>query len=73
MTTPTVTFNQLCEQIQKKFGFQDPFKLKIKDEEGDLVTMADSDDLDMAISICRAAAAQDMADMGKMEVFVQQT
>lgn len=72
MTTPTVTFNQLCEQIQKKFGFQDPFKLKIKDEEGDLVTMADSDDLDMAISICRAAAAQDMADMGKMEVFVQQ-
>lgn len=73
MTTPTVTFEELSEQIQKKFGFQTAFKLKIKDEDGDFVTMADSDDLDMAISICKAAAAKEKADMGKMEVFVQQT
>ena len=73
MTTPTVTFEELSDQIQKKFGFQTAFKLKIKDEDGDFVTMADSDDLDMAVSICKAAAAKERADMGKMEVFVQQT
>ncbi|USW55455.1 Putative PB1 domain, tetratricopeptide-like helical domain superfamily [Septoria linicola] len=73
MTTPTVTFSELSEQIKKKFGFRGTFKLKMKDEEGDLVTMADSDDLEMAIGICRAAAAKDKADMGKMEIFVQET
>lgn len=73
MTTPTVTFTELSDQIQKKFGFQGTFKLKMKDEEGDLVTMADDDDLEMAITICRAAAAKDKVDMGKMELFVQET
>ncbi|KAF2210257.1 hypothetical protein CERZMDRAFT_45761 [Cercospora zeae-maydis SCOH1-5] len=73
MTTPTVTFIELSDQIQKKFGMQSTFKLKIKDEEGDLVTMADDDDLEMAMGTCRAAAAKDKVDMGKMELFVQET
>lgn len=72
MTTPTVTFDALFEQIRVKFGIQFGFKLKIKDEEGDMVTMADQDDLDMAMATCKAAAAKDMADMGKMEVWVHE-
>lgn len=49
------------------------FKLKIKDEEGDMVTMGDQEDLDMAILACRDVAATAEGDgefpvMGKMEV-----
>ena len=72
MTTPTVTYSELSEQIKVKFGFSGGFKLKIKDEEGDMVTMADQDDLDMAIGMCKSAAAKDRQDMGKMEMWVQE-
>lgn len=72
MTTPTVQYIELVEQIRAKFGLRAGFKLKIKDEEGDMVTMGDQDDLDMAISTCKAAAAKGQADMGKMEMWVQE-
>lgn len=72
MTTPAVTFEALFEQIRVKFGFKEGFKLKIKDEDGDMVTMGDQDDLDMAMGTCKVAAAKDMADMGKMEVWVHE-
>ena len=72
MTTPAVQYQDLAEQIRAKFGIQGAFKLKIKDEEGDSITMGDQDDLDMAISMCRSAAAKERADMGKMEVWVQE-
>ena len=72
MTTPAVTYSELSEQIKTKFGLTGGFKLKIKDEEGDMVTMADQDDLDMAVGICKSAAAKDRQDMGKMEMWVQE-
>ena len=72
MTTPTVQYEELAEQIRAKFGLKGGFKLKMRDEEGDMVTMGDQDDLDMAISACKAAAAKDRADMGKMEIYLQE-
>jgi hypothetical protein len=72
MTTPAVTYNELSEQIRTKFGFKGGFKLKIKDDEGDMVTMADQDDLDMAMGMCKSAAAKDRQDMGKMDMWVQE-
>ncbi|SMQ47267.1 unnamed protein product [Zymoseptoria tritici ST99CH_1A5] len=72
MTSPNVTYHELVGQIQVKFAFKGEFKLKIKDEDGDMVTMADQDDLDMAMGTCKAAAAKEMAEMGKMEVWVQE-
>ncbi|KXT05110.1 hypothetical protein AC578_7594 [Pseudocercospora eumusae] len=72
MTSPSVTYEELSSQIRTKFGFKGGFKLKIRDEDGDLVTMADQDDLDMAVGMCKAAAAKDRADMGKMEMWVQE-
>lgn len=72
MTTPTVTYMELAEQIRIKFGLPGGFKLKIKDDEGDMVTMADQDDLDMAIGMSKAAAAKDKQEMGKMEMWVQE-
>jgi hypothetical protein len=37
-----------------------------------MITMGDQDDLDMAITMCKAAAAKDRADMGKMELWIHE-
>ena len=73
MTTPDVTYEQLLEQIRQKFALKGGFKLKTKDEEGDLITMPDLDDLQMAMAICKASAAKEKLDMGKMELWIQET
>lgn len=72
MTTLDVRFEELAEQIRQKFKLQGGFKLKVKDEDGDLITMGDDDDLEMTMGGCKAAAAKDKADMGKMEIWVQE-
>ncbi|EME76966.1 uncharacterized protein MYCFIDRAFT_205569 [Pseudocercospora fijiensis CIRAD86] len=72
MTSPSVTYGDLSSQIRSKFALQGAFKLKIRDEDGDLVTLADQDDLDMAVAMCKAVAVKDRADMGKMEMWVQE-
>lgn len=70
MIQPDVTYSAFVEQIRKKFGYSGPeaFKLKMKDEEGDMVTMGDEDDLEMLMQVTKEVAARDGADMGKMEV-----
>lgn len=73
MTTPNVQYAELAEQIRQKFALQKGFKLRIKDEDGDLVTLGDQDDLEMAVSACKAVAAKEKADMGKMELWLQET
>ncbi|KAK0267265.1 hypothetical protein LTR35_016438 [Friedmanniomyces endolithicus] len=73
MTTPSVTFAELTELIRLKYGLGvSGFRLKIKDEEGDLVTLSDQEDLEMAVGICRVSAAKERAEMGKMEVWMQE-
>ncbi|KAK5692587.1 hypothetical protein LTR97_010898 [Elasticomyces elasticus] len=73
MTTPSVTYSDFTEQIRQKFMLKATgFRLKIKDEEGDLVTLSDQDDLEMAIEICKMSAAKERAEMGKMEVWLQE-
>ena len=39
---------------------------------GDLITLGDQDDLDMAMSTCRSMAAKEKAEMGKMEMWIQE-
>lgn len=82
MTTPATTFVEFLEQIRKKFGLlcgeasegkTGEFKLKMRDEEGDMVTMGDQEDLEMAVQACRdtlLAGGVEDAYMGKMEVCV---
>jgi len=55
------------DQIRIKFGLRTNFKVKIKDE-GDMITMSDQDDLDMAVQASKAAAKRSREEMGKMEV-----
>lgn len=72
MTTPAVQYDELTEQIRQKFSLKAGFKLKLRDEEGDLVTIGDHDDLEMAMATCKAAAAKERSDMGKMELWLQE-
>ena len=73
LCSPPVQFLELEEQIRVKFGVRGGMKLKIRDEEGDLVVVGDQEDLDMAVSTAKAGAAKERADMGKMEIWVVET
>jgi hypothetical protein len=67
MVGTAVEFRDFIDQIRAKFGIRQSFKVKIRDE-ADMITMADQDDLDMAIDSAKAAAKKEKSDMGKMEV-----
>ncbi|KAH0388503.1 hypothetical protein KCU92_g784, partial [Aureobasidium melanogenum] len=75
MIQPDVSYDTFVEQIRKKFGYhaaKESFKLKMKDEEGDMVTMGDEDDLEMLVTSAREQASKEGTEMGKMEVWVQE-
>ena len=67
MIGPAIEFADFIDQIRAKFGLRRSFKVKINDD-GDMITMGDQDDLDMAISTARKQAQREKSDMGKMEV-----
>ena len=69
MIGPAVEFADFVDQIRQKFGMKRSFKIKIRDDE-DMITMADQDDLDMALQNAKAAARREKLDMGKMEVSI---
>ncbi|KAI9893696.1 MAG: hypothetical protein M1814_005912 [Vezdaea aestivalis] len=69
MITPMTEFDDFKEGLREKLKLQSRFKIKIKDD-GDLITMGDQDDLDMAISTSKSEARRKMLDMGRMEVWV---
>jgi hypothetical protein len=71
---PNISWDTFVENIRKKFGYtaKESFKLKMKDEEGDMVTMGDEDDLEMLVGGVRELAGRDGVEMGKMEVWVQE-
>ncbi|KAG9733179.1 hypothetical protein KCU86_g18312, partial [Aureobasidium melanogenum] len=74
MIQPDVSYDTFVEQIRKKFGYlaKESFKLKMKDEEGDMVTMGDEDDLEMLVTGAREQASKEGTEMDKMEVWVQE-
>jgi len=70
MVGTAVEFKDFVDQIRIKFGIRQNFKIKIKDD-GDMITMADQDDLDMAIMQSKSDARKERNEMGKMEVWIQ--
>lgn len=67
MIGPAIEFRDMVQQIRAKFGIQQNFILSIKDE-GDMITMADQDDLDMALMSSVADARKEGSELGRMEV-----
>ncbi|EDU51096.1 NADPH oxidase regulator [Pyrenophora tritici-repentis] len=62
---------EFWQQIREKFGVRNKFKVEFKDD-GDMITMADQDDLDMAIQAAKSIAKREGSDMAKMEVWVRE-
>ena len=69
MLAPEVPFTEFVSRVREKFGLKGDFKCKVKDE-GDLITMGDVDDWDMAVGAVRNEAKGEGVEMGKMEVWV---
>jgi len=63
----TITFPEFESRIREKFGFQCPLKMKVQDD-GDMITMVDQEDLDLLLSSAREIARREGTEMGKMEV-----
>jgi len=71
MIGSAIEFPDLVDRIREKFGLRKRFKIKVRDDDmpnGDMITMGDQDDLDMAIMNVKATAKRERLDMGKMEV-----
>ncbi|KAM0720029.1 hypothetical protein Q7P37_004164 [Cladosporium fusiforme] len=71
MASAEPVYVALLEQIKVKFGLKGDVRLRIKDEDGDMVTVGDQDDLELAVQGCREAAMAEKAEMGKMEIWLK--
>lgn len=67
MIGTAVEFRDFVDQIRLKFGLRQAFKVCMK-EDGDMITMADQDDLEMAIDMAKDWARKRREETGKMEV-----
>jgi hypothetical protein len=66
-----VEFPDFVDRIREKFAIRKRFKIKVRDDDmpdGDMITMGDQDDLEMAMMSVKANAKKERLDMGKMEV-----
>lgn len=67
MIGPTIEFAEFENRIREKFGFKCPLKMKVQDD-GDMITMVDQEDLDLLISSAKEVARREGSEMGKIEV-----
>jgi hypothetical protein len=72
MAGPLPIYTELLEQVRVKFSFKSDIRLRIRDEDGDMVTVGDQDDLDLAVTACKELATVERAEMGKMEIWVKE-
>lgn len=71
MVGTAIEFPDLVDRVREKFGLRRRFKIKMKDEDmpdGDMITMGDADDLEMAIQSATSAAKRQRQEVAKMEV-----
>ena len=68
MVSTTVLFEEFLERVREKFNLKQSFRVKMKDE-GDMITVGDRDDWDMAVQTCRREARKSGEDMARLEVF----
>jgi hypothetical protein len=70
MIGTAIEFPDLQDKIKEKFGLRKRFKIKVRDDDvpdGDMITMGDQDDLEMAMMSVKSAARNQRLEMGKME------
>ncbi|RHZ71312.1 hypothetical protein CDV55_108393 [Aspergillus turcosus] len=67
MIGPTLEYSEFEAKIREKFGFRSLLRIRMQDE-GDMITMVDQEDLDLLLSSATEAARREGSEMGKMEV-----
>lgn len=75
LNTPYVDYDDFESRVREKFAIRGKMKMLIRDfddETGQMITMADQDDLDVLLSHVKSIARKERNEMGKMEVWVQQ-
>jgi hypothetical protein len=72
MASAAPIYSELLEKVKAKFSIKCDIRLRIKDEDGDMVTVGDQDDLDLAVMVCKDSAEIDRVEMGKMEIWVKE-
>ena len=68
MIGPAVEYGDFEGKVREKFGLRRRLKVKMQDDDGDMITMGDQDDLDMLIENAKSSARREKQEMGKMEV-----
>lgn len=71
MIGSTVEFAEFETRIREKFGFKCPLRMRVQDD-GDMITMVDQEDLDLLLSSAREIARREGTEMGKMEVSLKE-
>jgi PB1 domain len=67
MIGPAVEYGDFEAKVREKFGLRRRLRVQMQDD-GDMITMGDQDDLDMLIESAKSAARREKQEMGKMEV-----
>jgi len=70
MVSTGVIYEEFVARVRDKLGLKGGCKIRIRDE-GDLITMGDRDDWEMAVMGARREAREKGEEMGKLEVWVQ--
>lgn len=69
MMGAVIDFGDLESKIREKFSIKEQMKIRMQDD-GDMITMGDQDDLEMLLSSVRSQARKEKNEMGKMEVWI---
>lgn len=75
LNSPHIDYDDFESRVREKFGLRGKMKMMMRDfddEPGQMITMADQDDLDVLLSHVKQLARKERNELGKMEVWVQQ-
>ncbi|KAK5956398.1 hypothetical protein OHC33_002975 [Knufia fluminis] len=75
LNTPLIEYDDFESRVREKFGIRGKLRMLMRDfddEPGQMITMADQDDLDVLLNHVKSTARKERNEMGKMEVWVQQ-
>jgi len=67
MFGPMMEYGDFEGKIREKFGIKSKLKIQMQDE-GDMITMGDQDDLNMLLFTAKEVARKENSEMAKMEV-----
>lgn len=75
VNAPFIEYDDFESRVREKFSIRGKMKMLMRDfddEPGQMITMADQDDLDVLLSHVKSTARKERSEMGKMEIWVQQ-